>query len=157
MRRRSRSTHAWRLAMLGALAALWLTLSALLVVAGGAPETMLRTAFARHSRPDAFEHLNRISPLFWAAHSCLFLMAVAAARSRRPDVLTVLLIGPAFGVSINLLGEDWSDPNWFVIVAVCMISWGVGTVVGGSYWLMKPARRPAEPGAAANPNLDLLH
>ena len=136
--------------MLGALAALWLTRSALLVASRGAPESMLRTVFARHSRQDAFEHLNGISALFWAAHSCLFLMGVAAARSRRPDVLTVLLIGPAFGVTINLLEESWSDPNWFVIVAVCTISWVVGTVVGGFYWLSKPAAR-AKLGDAASP------
>ena len=137
--------------MLGALAALWLMLSTLLAASGGDPEPMLRTLFGRHSHADAFQNLNFISNLFWAAHSYLFLMALAAFWCRRPDVFTVLLIGPAFGMVINLLEENWSDPNWFVIVAVCTIGWVVSTLVAGSYWLAKPAGRTAR--AAVVPDI----
>ena len=149
MQRLSWIAHTWRLAMLGALAAIWLTLSLLLAASGGDPETMLRTLFARHSRADAFKDLNVILALFWAAHSAASLLAGAAARSRRPDVLTVLLIGPAIVVAINLLEVDWSDPNWFVIVAVCTIGWAVSILVSGFYWLSKPVAQDSA-GAAAD-------
>ena len=117
---------------------MWFGLSGLLVVARGDPEAFLRTAFGRYGRADAFEHLNGVLVLFWLVHSSLVLTAIAAARYRRSDVLAVLLIGPVIALAIGLLGQTWSDPNGFVVVAVCTIGWLVGTVVGGVYWLVKP-------------------
>ena len=128
----------WRVATLGALVLLWFGLSGLLIVARGDPETFLRTTLRGYSRPDAFRFLNGILVLFWLVHSPLVLIATAAARFRRSDVLTVLLIGPAISLVISLLGEKWSDPNWFDVVAVCTIGWLAGTVVGGVYWGLKP-------------------
>lgn len=129
--------------MPGAPAALWLMPSALLAASAGDPEALLRAAFARHGREDAFDHPNGISALSWAAHSCPSLVAIAASRSRRPDVLAVLAIGPALGVTLDLLGPSWSDPNWCVIVAACTIRWAVSTAVGGFDWPSNPATRPA--------------
>jgi hypothetical protein len=57
------------------------------------------------------------------------------ARSRRSEVLAVLLIGPAIGLAISLLFQRWGDPNWALFVGVCLIGWLVGTIVGGLYWL----------------------
>jgi hypothetical protein len=79
--------------VLVALVFLWLSLSGLLVVAWGDPEAFPWTTFGRYSRADAFEHLNGVSFLFWLVHSPLVLIAIAAARFRRSDVLTALLIG----------------------------------------------------------------
>jgi hypothetical protein len=125
----------WRIAVPVALVVLWLGLSGLLVVARGDPEAWLRATFGRYGRADAFEHLNGVSFLFWLVHSSLVLTAIVAARYRRSDVLAVLLIGPVIGLAIGLLGQTWSDPNWFIVVAVCTIGWLVGTVVGGVYWV----------------------
>jgi hypothetical protein len=134
----ARMKSRWRIAALGALVVLWFGLSGLLVVGRGDPEAFLRATFGRHGRADAFEHLNGISVLFWLVHSSLVLTAIAAARYRRSDVLAVLLIGPLIAMVIGLLGQTWSDPNWFVVVAVCTIGWLVGTVVGGVCWRVKP-------------------
>jgi hypothetical protein len=79
--------------VLVALVFLWLSLSGLLVVAWGDPDAFLWTTFGRYSRADAFEHLNGVSFLFWLVHSPLVLIAIAAARFRRSDVPTALLIG----------------------------------------------------------------
>ena len=119
---------AWRIAAPGALVLFWFGLSGLFVVARGDPEAFLRTTFARSSRADTFEHLNGLSVPFWLVHSSLVLIAMAAARYRRSDVLTVLLIGPVIALAIGLLGQAWSDPDWFVVVAVCTIGWLVGYV-----------------------------
>jgi hypothetical protein len=124
------------------LVLLWLGLSALLLVARGDPEAALRGAFGRHPRADAFAHLDRISIYFWTAHTSLALVAIAAARSRRGDVLTVLLIGPVIALILCFLGQDWADPNWFIAVAVCTIGWLVSTVVGAAYWALRPTARP---------------
>lgn len=121
----------------------WLGLSALLLVAKGNPEAALRGALGRHARADAFEHLNGIAIPFWTVHTSLTLVAIAAARSQRSDVLGVLPIGPAIALLIGLLGQDWSDPNWFVVVAVCAIGWLVSTVVAVGYWVLRPTLRPA--------------
>jgi heme/copper-type cytochrome/quinol oxidase subunit 4 len=57
----------------------------------------------------------------------------------------VLLIGPAIAVIICLLIEDRSDPNWFVVVAVCTIGWLVSTIVGSVYWRLRTTKgRPDE-------------
>jgi hypothetical protein len=70
-------------------------------------------------------------------HSSLAITAVAAARSRRSDVLAVLLIGPAIGLAISVLWQRWGDPNWAEFVGVCLIGWLVGTIVSCVYWFIK--------------------
>jgi hypothetical protein len=134
---------ACRISALGCLVLFWFGLSGLLVVSRGDPEAFLRTTFARSSRADTFEHLNGVLVPFWLLHSLLVLIAVAAARHRRSDVLTVLLIGPVIALAISLPGQAWSDPEWFVIVAVCTIGWLVGTLAGGLYWGSKPRETSA--------------
>jgi hypothetical protein len=131
------------LSVLTAWVLIWLGLSALLLVARGDLEATLRGAVGRHARPDAFEHLNGISVRFWAAHTSLTLVAIAAARYRRSDVLGVLLVGPVIALIICVLSQDWSDPNWFTAVAVCTIGWLASTVVGAAYWGRRPTARPA--------------
>ena len=133
----ARMGSSWRIAALAALVVLWLGLSGLLVVARGDPKP--GSGDPRPPRPGrTSQHLNGISVLFWLVHSSLILTAIAAARYGRSDVLAVLLIGPVIALAIGLLGQTWSDPNWFVVVAVCTIGWLVGTVVGGVYWGVKP-------------------
>ena len=120
--------------VLATLVSLWLALTGLLLVSRGNPEAFLFGNLGRYSRADAFEHLNSGLPFFWFVNSSLVLTAIAAARFRRTDVLTVLLIGPVIALAINLFGQEWSDPNWYVFVAVGTIGWLVSTIVGGVYW-----------------------
>jgi hypothetical protein len=127
-----------RVGIVAALASLWLVLSGLLVFTRGKPEAFLLTTFGRFSRDDAFEHLNGVSVLVWSVHSLVVLMAIAAARYRLTDVLTVLMIGPVIATTFVLLSQNWADPNWFIVVAVCSIGWMVGLVVGSVYWALKP-------------------
>jgi hypothetical protein len=119
---------------LGAMLLLWIGISWLLVVSRGNPETFIQTSFATNSRPDAFHDLNRTAVFFWVIHSCLTLTALSATRSRRPDVLLVLLIGPAMALPIALLSQRWSDPQWAVFVGVCLMGWLASTLVALGYW-----------------------
>ena len=61
-------------------------------------------------------------------------------------------------VIICLLNEDWSDPNWFVIVGVCTIGWLVSTIVGGVYWRVRTTKEDAKltPGRTGKRLLDRL-
>jgi hypothetical protein len=127
--------------VLTALVSLWLALTGLLFVSWGNPEAFLLGRFGRYSRSDAFVHLNPILPFFWFVHSSMLLMAIAAARSRRTDVLTVLLIGPVITLVFNLFYQEWSDPDWYDLVALLTIGWLVSTIVGGGYWMLKPTAR----------------
>jgi hypothetical protein len=129
--------------VLTVLFSVWLSLTGLLVVARGDPEIYLRATLARSSRPDAFEHVSGVSIYLWVVHSSLVLLAIAATWRRRSDVFVVLLIGPAIALAISLLIGDWADPNWFVVISVCTIGWGVGVVVGAAYWCLKPRRGSA--------------
>ena len=61
----------------------WLGLTILLLAARGNLEASLREAFGDRARPDAFNHLNGVSDAFWFAHTCLTVVGIAAARSRR--------------------------------------------------------------------------
>lgn len=133
----------WRSITLGALLLLWIGLSWLLLISRGDPETFLRTAFAGSSRADALRDLNRAAFLFWVVHSCLSLTALSATRLRRPDVLVVLLVGPAIGMVIGLLSQRWSDPDWAVFVGVCLMGWLAGMLVGLAYWRFRSGRKSA--------------
>jgi len=137
----ARKTPYWQIAVVVALAALWVAASALLVLTRGDPEGFFRSTLAGHARRDAFNDLNRASVLFLVAHTCLLVVAIAAARCRRSDVLAVLLLGPAIALPICYFGQEWSDPEWFLVPAVCMICWIVSTAVGGSYWIVSKLRR----------------
>lgn len=133
----------WQGAVLGGMLFLWIGLSWLLVVSRGDPEGLLRAMFARSSRPDAFDDLNRATVFCWVVHSCLALAAVAAARLRRPDVLVVLLIGPVMGLIVGLSTQRWSDPAWAVFEGVCFVGWFAGILVGLVYWGARPRNRDA--------------
>jgi hypothetical protein len=130
--------HALVLLPLVALLTLWLGVSGLLVFARGDPEAFLQATFGRFSRADAFKHLNNITYTAWLIHSSLLVIAISAVRCGRTDVLAVLLIGPIITLVICLLDEDWSDPNWVVVVGVCTIGWLASTIVGGVYWGLRP-------------------
>jgi hypothetical protein len=133
----------WQRIVLGGLILIWISLSGLFVVSRLDPETFLRKAFAGYSRPDAFSHdLNRVAFLFWAVHSCLVLTALSATRQRRPDVLVILLVGPAIGLVLGLLSQQWSDPDWIVFLGVCLMGWLASTLVGLAYWGVRPAGKP---------------
>lgn len=144
-RRLDRVVHVWPLAALAVLALPWLGLSGLFVVARGDPEAFLQTHLSPHSRADAFENISGILGLFWSVQSILLLLAMGAIRVRRSDVLIVLLIGPIIALALDLLFEQWSDPNWHDIVAIGTIGWMVGSVVGGAYWCLKSVRCPNPP------------
>jgi len=140
MRGFSRISRACDLATVGVLVSLWLGLSGLLAVSRGKPEAFLATTFGRFGRADAFEHLNGVAILIWSVHSILVLIAIAATRYRRTDVLAVLMIGPVFAASIVLPVQRWPDPNWHEVVSVCSIGWLVGSVVSCGYWVLKLRR-----------------
>jgi hypothetical protein len=140
MQRLARVGTLWQLATLVVLVLLWLGLSGLLVLSHGQPEAFLHNNLGRFSRNDAFQHLNGISLLVWSIHSLLTAIAIAATWFRRTDVLGVLMVGPTFAILIVLLDQNWADPNWFVVVAVCSIGWLVGSVVAAGYWVAKPGK-----------------
>ncbi|QEH35322.1 hypothetical protein OJF2_38730 [Aquisphaera giovannonii] len=136
-----------RLAVPALLGLSWLGPALLLAGTRGDLEGFLHAAFAGRSRPDTFEHVNRLAVPFGILHSCLILLAIAAAWRRRPDVLAVLPIGPAIGLTIGVAITSWSDPNVYDLLAVAAIGWLVGTVVGAAYWAWKP-RPPEGPSLA---------
>jgi len=128
--------------VLATLVSLWLALTGLLLFSWGDPEAFLLRNLGCYSRADAFEHLNFGLPFFWFVHSTLVLTTIAATRFRRTDVLTVLLIGPVIALAFNLFYQEWSDPNWYVFVAVGTIGWLVSTIIGGVYWSLRPTASP---------------
>jgi len=134
-----------QLAAVALLISFWLGLTGLLIASWGQPEAFLLKTFGRFSRDDAFEHLNGIAVIAWAVFSVLVLIAMATTRYGRPDVLAVLMIGPVIAASIVLIDQHWTDPNWFVIVAVCSIGSLVGSVVGVAYWVLRHQGPPRSP------------
>jgi hypothetical protein len=137
VRRLARMVRYWHLMTLGLLVALWLALSCLLVVSRGKPEAFLKAAFGRFSRDDAFKHLDGVTVALWWVHSFLVLVATLAICYRRKDVLVVFMIGPIMACAFALFGQDWTDPNWFQVVAVWAICSLVSTTVGQAYWVVK--------------------
>jgi hypothetical protein len=127
----------WLFVTLAFILATWLALSTLLIATRGNLEALLATTIGRLVRPDAFKFVNGVSVLLWCVHSCLAVIAIAASRWHRGDVVALLLIGPVIALAIALLGQRWDDPNWHDFLAVCTIGWFVSTVVASCYWLLK--------------------
>ena len=137
MRHLDRLRKAWLFVTLAVLVAAWLLLSVVLIVTRGDPEALLTAWFGRLSRTDAFNGVNDVTLLVWCAHTCLTPTAIAASRWHRTDVIVILQVGPLIALAIALLGEQWDDPNWHVILSVCAIGWFVSTVVAGCFWILK--------------------
>ncbi|ODT99175.1 MAG: hypothetical protein ABS79_04815 [Planctomycetes bacterium SCN 63-9] len=115
---------------------IWVAVSGLILAGRGDIESLLNFGFGPHVRPDAFKLLNGIAIPFWVSHSLLTGLAILAAWWRRTDLLSVLMIGPMMGILGCLIAENWSDPNWYDVVAVCSICWFVGSFVTGFYGLV---------------------
>ena len=130
-----------RLWIIAPLLLVWLAASVLILIGRGDVESLLGSAFGHHVRPDAFEGLNQIAVPSWASQSILVSLALVAAWHRRVDIFLVLLIGPGIALLLCLGPEQWSDPNWYNVLAVCSIGWLVGTLVTGCYWLANRRRR----------------
>jgi hypothetical protein len=145
MKSRPRTIGLWQISVLGTLFSLWFGLVGLFVIAHGNLEVFLLETFPNSMR-DAFYDLNRVLLFFWLVHSSLCLTALAASRSGRSDVLAILLIGPALGLTISLLSQRWEDPSWAVFVGVSSVGWLAGTIVTGAYWFMRSfsGKPPAE-------------
>jgi hypothetical protein len=126
--------------VIGALVVLWLTETAILVAGQGNAELMLSRWFRGHARSDTFAHIDQSLGVVWGTQTALTILALAALRSRRGDVLYVLLIGPVLVVIGCAVTEKWSDPDCFVIAAVCSIGWFIGALVGGGYWFVTRRR-----------------
>ncbi len=115
------------------LALCLLVLGGLVIVGRGDVESYLRSHF-ENARIDAFQNLSGRVEILTLEHAVLFLLAIFAARRMRADVVLVLLVGPAISLALVAIGQDWSDPDWFVIVAVCVIGWFAGIVFTLLYW-----------------------
>ncbi len=125
----------WQIATLAALAALWIALSVPLVFGRGDVEAYLLSTFKDSARADAFVRLNPTFLLMWIAHSCLLVFGIVAVMVHKPDLFTVLIIGPLIAFVVGLFSQQWSDPDWNLFTGVCFIGWFVSIVTGGVYWL----------------------
>ncbi len=81
--------------------------------------------------------MNRIFGVFCIVQLALIAAVFAMCRRKRTDVAIVIAIGPLISTALAGLHEDWRDPNWYIIVAVCSISWFVSIAVGCCYWHLK--------------------
>lgn len=142
----SNRSSRWQIAVLTLLALLWITLSALLVLARGDVEAYLLNIFKDSVRPDAFVRLNRTFLLMWIAHSCLLVLGLVAATVHKRDLFTVLIIGPSLAIAIALFLQQWSDPDWNTFTGICVVGWLASIVAGGVYWLYDRGRKPRDGG-----------
>lgn len=140
-----KSPH-WQIAVLTLLAAMWIALSALLVLSRGDVEAYLISIFKDSARPDAFVRLNRTFRLMWIAHSCLLLFGLVAMMVHKRDLFTVLIIGPSLAFPIALFWQRWSDPDWNTFTGICVVGWLASIVAGGVYWLYDRGRKPRDGG-----------
>jgi hypothetical protein len=141
----SKSPH-WQIALLAVLAALWVALSALVVLGRGDVEAYLLSIFKDSARPDAFVRLNPTFRLMWIAHSCLSLFGLVAVMVHKRDLFTVLIIGPFLAFAIALFSQQWSDPDWNTFAGVCVVGWLASIVAGGVYWLCGCGKEPRDTG-----------
>ena len=138
----------WQIAALATFAALWIALSIPLVLGRGDAEAYLLSAFKNSVRADAFVRLNPTFLLMWIGQSCLLVFGIVAIMARKPDLFTVLAIGPLLAFVVALFSHQWSDPDWNLFTGVCFIGWMVGVVAGGVYCVYLLCVRPVEPGDA---------
>ena len=102
---------------LGVLVSLWFGLSYLLVVARGNLRPSLRQPSVAQSMK-CLRAPERCFDRLLVGAFVPFVVVILATWYRRTDVVGVLLIGPVIAFSIAVFGEQWTDPNWFQVVAV---------------------------------------
>ncbi len=73
------------------------------------------------SRPDAFEHVNRIAPLFSSALGCASILACSLVLLKRTRFLLPLASGPLMAVTIYLASFGLIDPAWFSLLAILTV------------------------------------
>lgn len=135
----------WQIAAIAIVAALWIALSILWILARGDVESYLVSAFNGSVRADAFVGLNRTFVFMWVGHSSFLVFGVVAMSARKCDLFTVLIIGPILASLVAVVSQDWADPDWNVFAGVCFIGWIVGIISGAVYCLYWAVCRRVEP------------
>lgn len=75
------------------------------------PELWLSNHFRGITRPDAFDHLTEIAPVFCTSVGVLFGLAVVLVLNRRSEYLIPLFSEPTMLVLLYITIEGLSDPD----------------------------------------------
>lgn len=94
---------------------------ALQVVAAPDLETWLIERTQGAFRNDAFDHVNRIAPLFSAALILASALACSLVALKQFRFLLPLASGPLLALAVYLLTNGLTDPAWFSLLAILTV------------------------------------
>lgn len=110
-------TPRWLPHLAGALAVLSAVVFTLLLVLKPDIEQYLADSMPGNHMPDAFDHLNRSIPIFFALMTISLALLFAITLKERYSLIVPLLAGPMIASGAWLFTENFQDPNWFHFVA----------------------------------------
>ena len=104
------------------------------------PETWLASHAEGFARPDAFDGVTRISPLFATCLGCTCVVAVYFVLSGRLQFLLPLAAGPLLASLVYLADYGLADPSWFTLLVLLTIGMLVSSPVAGIWAILKSVR-----------------
>ena len=113
-------------------------------------ETWLADQTKGFARPDAFDGVTRISPLFAALFGVTSLLAAFLVVSRKSQYLLPLAAGPLLTSLVYLVTHGVTDPSWWSLLALLGIGMLVGSPVTAAWVVLSWTRhiRKRSTGAA---------
>lgn len=118
------------------------------------PELWLSNHYRGIARPDAFDSLTRIAPIFCVSTGVLFGLAAALVLIRRTPYLIPLFSGPVLTVVACIAVEDLSDPAWFTVLAVFSIGVFAGSVITMAWLAIRTWSRNADADICDRPGFE---
>jgi len=106
-------------------------------------ETWLAAEFRGFARPDAFEGVADIAPLFAVLFGVTSLLAAGLVVSRKASYLLTLAAGPLLAGLVYLVMHGVTDPAWFTLLALLVIGMLVGSPVTAVYVAVTAKRHRA--------------
>ncbi len=106
-------------------------------------ETWLAAEFHGIARPDAFEGVADIAPLFAVLFGVISLLAAGLVVSRKASCLLMLAAGPLLAGLVYLVMHGVTDPAWFTLLALLVIGMLVGSPVTAVYVAVRAKRHQA--------------
>jgi hypothetical protein len=92
-------------------------------------ETWLASRFNGFARPDAFDGVADIAPLFAVVFAVTSLLAACLVAFHRTPYLSTLAAGPLLAGLVYVVMHSVNDPAWFTLLALLTIGMLVGAPV----------------------------
>jgi hypothetical protein len=110
-------------------------------------ETWLAARLNGLARPDAFDGVADIAPLFAVLFAITSLLAACLVVSRKASYLLLLAAGPLLAGLVYVVTHGVTDPAWFTLLALLSIGMLLSSPVTAAHVVCATKRQHARPAS----------